>query len=124
VSADPPAGKPAVERRGKAGWDEILDTEAHMVAPGTEWRSELYRIAVEQFQRAADVLRLAPDLRARLLEPRRSLIVNFPVRRDTGEVQEFTGYRIQHTLVMGPTKGGIRFARGSRSANARPSRCG
>ena len=45
-----------------------------------------------------------------MLEPRRALIVNFPVRRDSGEIEEMTGYRVQHTLVMGPTKGGIRFA--------------
>ena len=98
--------------RGKGGWDEVLAAEGHLVAPGAEWRSELYRIAVAQFERAADVLDLDPDLRQRLLEPRRSLVVNFPVRRDSGEVQEFTGYRVQHTLVMGPTKGGMRFAPG------------
>ncbi len=100
------------ERRGTGGWDEVLATEAHMVAPGAEWRSELYRVALEQFERAASVLGLDADLRERLLEPRRSLVVNFPMRRDDGEVQEFTGYRVQHTLVMGPAKGGIRFAPG------------
>jgi glutamate dehydrogenase (NAD(P)+) len=100
------------ERRGTGGWQEVLDTEAHKVAPGAEWRSELYRIALDQFERAADVLDLEPDIRERLTEPRRSLTVNFPVRRDTGEIEEMTGYRVQHTLVMGPTKGGIRFAPG------------
>src|SRR5919108_4813780 len=107
-----PVGGPGIERRGKGGWDDVLDTEAGMLAPGAGWRSELYRIAVEQFERAADVLGLDDDIRKRLLEPRRSLIVNFPIRRDSGEVQEFTGYRVQHTLVMGPTKGGMRFAPG------------
>lgn len=100
------------ERRGSGGWDEVLETEAHHVAPGTEWRSELYRVAVEQFERACDVLELEEDIRSRLTEPRRSLTVNFPVHRDSGEVEEMTGYRVQHTLVMGPTKGGIRFAPG------------
>jgi glutamate dehydrogenase (NAD(P)+) len=100
------------ERRGTGGWDEVLATEAHMVAPGAEWRSELYRVALEQFERAASLIGLDPDLRSRLLEPRRSLVVNFPVRRDSGEVQEFTGYRVQHTLAIGPAKGGIRLAPG------------
>lgn len=100
------------ERRGSGGWESVLDTEQHLVAPGSEWRSELYRVAVAQFERAAEVLGLDPDLRERLLEPRRALIVNFPVRRDSGEIQEMTGYRVQHTLAMGPTKGGIRFAPG------------
>jgi glutamate dehydrogenase (NAD(P)+) len=102
----------AIERRGKGGWDDVLATEAYQVAPGAEWRSELHRIAVEQFERAAALLAIEPDIRTRLLEPRRSLVVNFPVRRDTGELQMFTGYRVQHTLAMGPTKGGVRYAPG------------
>ena len=44
--------------------------------------------------------------------PRRSLVVNFPVRLDSGRVLGLTGYRVQHTLTMGPTKGGIRYAPG------------
>jgi len=98
------------ERRGSGGWDAVLATEAGLVAPGGEWRSELWETAERQFHQAADVLDLEPDLRARLLEPRRALIVNFPVRRDDGRVQTFTGYRVQHTLTMGPSKGGVRYA--------------
>ncbi len=101
-----------IERRGTGGWDEVLETEAHNVGPGREWRSELYRVALDQFGRAADVLGLNGDVRERLTEPRRALVMNFPVHRDSGEVEEFTGYRVQHTLVMGPTKGGLRFAPG------------
>ena len=106
------AGDTGVERRGSGGWDNVLAEEAYAVTPGSEWRSELYRVATAQFQRAADAIGLEDDIRERLEEPRRSLVVNFPVRRDSGEVQEFTGYRVQHTLVMGPTKGGIRLAPG------------
>ena len=112
TAADPGDGGASGERRGTGGWSDVLASERHLVSPGAEWRSELYRIAVEQFQRAADVLELEPDIRERLVEPRRGLIVNFPLRRDSGEIQELTGYRVQHTLVMGPTKGGIRFAPG------------
>lgn len=78
--------------------------------PGDEWHSPLYHAAVEQLGRAADLLDLDDESRARLREPRRSLTVNFPVRMDDGEVVVFTGYRVQHTLTMGPTKGGLRFA--------------
>ena len=98
------------ERRGAGGWDDVLATEAGLVAPGGEWRSELWATAEAQFNRAADLLDLEPEIRTRLLEPRRALVVNFPVRRDDGEVQTFTGYRVQHTLTMGPTKGGVRYA--------------
>jgi len=100
------------ERRGAGGWDEVLAGERHLVAPGGEWRSALYRVAVDQFSRAADLLDLEDDVRARLLEPRRALAVNFPVRRDDGVVESFTGYRVQHTLTMGPTKGGMRYGPG------------
>ena len=80
------------------------------VRGGAEWRSELYRVACSQFHRAADVLSLHPEVRVRLLEPRRAYTVNFPVRLDDGLVANVTGYRVQHTLTMGPTKGGIRYA--------------
>ena len=77
-----------------------------------EWDAPLYRTAVGQFEQAAELLGLEDELRARLLEPRRALIVTFPVRLDDGSVRSFTGYRVQHTLTMGPTKGGLRYERG------------
>lgn len=86
-----------------------LDQAQELLAAGEEWRSPLYRIASSQFERCADVLNLDQEVCERLLEPRRSLIVVFPVRLDDGTVRSFTGYRVQHTLTMGPTKGGIRY---------------
>jgi glutamate dehydrogenase (NAD(P)+) len=79
------------------------------IAAGREWGSELYRIATDQFERAAALLDLDPEFRTRLSEPRRALTVNFPVRLDSGKVLGLTGYRVQHTLTMGPTKGGFRY---------------
>lgn len=107
-----PTPDQTIDRRGTGGCQEVLDTYAHEVAPGGEWRNELHRVAVEQFERAAKVVGLEQEIRARLVEPRRSLTVNFPVRRDDGTVETFTGYRVQHTLTMGPTKGGVRYAPG------------
>jgi glutamate dehydrogenase (NAD(P)+) len=89
----------------------VLEAE-RTLEPGSEWHSELYRVAVDQFNRAAELLGLEEEIRARLLEPRRALVVNFPVRLDDGEVQSFTGYRVQHTLTMGPMKGGFRYGPG------------
>jgi glutamate dehydrogenase (NAD(P)+) len=108
-TAKAPSG---IERRGSGGWDSVLETEAYRVSPGNEWRSELWRVAVIQFNQAADLLGLDTDARARLLEPRRALIANFPIRRDSGEIQSLTGYRVQHTFALGPTKGGVRYAPG------------
>ena len=104
-------GRDVDERRGAGGWETILEAE-RALQPGSEWQSELYRVAVSQFQRGADLLGLEDEIRARLLEPRRALVVNFPVRLDTGEVRSFTGYRVQHTLTMGPMKGGFRYGPG------------
>lgn len=86
------------------------DAAAAALAEGGEWRSPLYRDALHQFGRAAGVLGLDAESRTRLREPRRSLTVNFPVRMDDGTVRSFTGYRVQHTLTMGPTKGGFRYS--------------
>ncbi len=108
-TAKPPSG---IERRGSGGWDNVLETEAYRVSPGNEWRSELWRVAVTQFNQAADLLGLDTDARARLLEPRRAIVANFPIRRDSGEMQSLTGYRVQHTFALGPTKGGVRYAPG------------
>jgi glutamate dehydrogenase (NAD(P)+) len=89
---------------------EVDAVQRQPVREGEEWHSELYRIAASQFLRCADVLALDQESRERLIEPRRSLTVVFPVRMDDGSVRSFTGYRVQHTLTMGPTKGGIRYA--------------
>jgi glutamate dehydrogenase (NAD(P)+) len=104
-------GSGTIERRGTGGWESVIAAE-RPVAPGEEWRSELYRVAVEQFARSADLLGLEQEIRTRLIEPRRALVINFPVRRDSGEVESFTGYRVQHTLTMGPLKGGVRYGPG------------
>ena len=100
------------DQQAGTGWDEIDLADRNLVRGGAEWNSELYRIATTQFDKAADILDLDQEARARLREPRRCLTVNFPVRMDDGRVCNFTGYRVQHTLTMGPTKGGIRFAPG------------
>ncbi|HZO07400.1 MAG TPA: Glu/Leu/Phe/Val dehydrogenase [Solirubrobacterales bacterium] len=75
-----------------------------------EWQNDLYQMACTQFRGVARTLDLDPDQYTRLIEPRRSLIVNLPIRLDSGELVNFTGYRVQHILTMGPTKGGLRFA--------------
>jgi len=68
-----------------------------------------FRLAVAQFDQAAEVMRLDPNLRERLKLPQRSLVVSLPVRMDDGRVEVFTGYRVQHDSSRGPSKGGIRY---------------
>src|SRR5258708_21710623 len=68
-----------------------------------------YHMAVQQFEAAADKLNLTEDMREILRQPKRELVVNFPVRLDSGRVKAFTGYRVQHNVNRGPAKGGIRY---------------
>ena len=70
---------------------------------------DAFAIAQQQFDRAADMLDLDPDLRKVLRECKRELTVNFPVLLDDRSIEMFTGYRVQHNLARGPAKGGIRF---------------
>ncbi len=69
-----------------------------------------YAVAVAQFDEAAERLGLSQSMRAILRKPKRELIVNFPVRMDNGDIEMFTGYRVQHNITRGPAKGGIRFS--------------
>jgi len=69
-----------------------------------------YQTALSQFDRAISYLDLPPGLPDFLRWPKRELTVNFPVRLDNGEVKVFTGYRIHHNTVLGPSKGGIRYS--------------
>lgn len=58
---------------------------------------------------AAEKMNVDPALMKYIKEPRRSTIVKLPVLMDNGEFRMFTGYRVQHSIVRGPAKGGIRF---------------
>ncbi|HOK44500.1 MAG TPA: Glu/Leu/Phe/Val dehydrogenase [Bryobacteraceae bacterium] len=68
-----------------------------------------YQLAMQNFEKAADVLELDEDTRTMIRNPERVLMVNVPVRMDNGHIQSFTGYRVQHNTARGPAKGGIRF---------------
>ena len=79
-------------------------------AQRSEWNSPSFRLAQQQFLKAAELMSLDDNLRQRLLFPQRTQIVSFPFRRDNEqEVETVFGYRVQHVLSMGPTKGGIRY---------------
>src|SRR5262245_12552895 len=65
--------------------------------------------AQRQFDIAAELLNLSPNLRRILRMPQRELTVHFPVRMDSGEIEVFTGFRVQHNINRGPAKGGIRY---------------
>ena len=68
-----------------------------------------FHMAARQFDLAADYLQIPADDRDRLKYPKRSITVAIPIHRDDGRTEVFTGYRVQHHLTLGPTKGGIRY---------------
>jgi glutamate dehydrogenase (NAD(P)+) len=68
-----------------------------------------FRMACEQFDSVADRLEIPELERARMKFPKRSMTVALPIRRDDGNIQTFAGYRVQHHLTLGPTKGGLRY---------------
>jgi glutamate dehydrogenase (NAD(P)+) len=71
--------------------------------------SDTYRMAVRQLDLAAERLGLEPDVRDRLKLPKRCMVVSIPVQMDNGQTEVFIGYRVQHNLVLGPGKGGLRY---------------
>jgi glutamate dehydrogenase (NAD(P)+) len=82
-----------------------MNAQAMVMAPKEDpWES-----ALQQFDRAADHLKLKRGIREFLAYPKRELTVHFPVKMDDGSVRVFTGHRVHHSTVLGPTKGGIRY---------------
>ena len=68
-----------------------------------------FKIAQEQLDMAAKLLKLDPAVHSLLREPKRVVEVTFPVRMDNGQVKAFKGFRVQYNDARGPCKGGIRF---------------
>src|SRR5574341_1243994 len=65
--------------------------------------------ALEQLDKAAERLDLDPQIYQHLRQSKRSLIVSVPFQTDAGDLEMFTGYRVQHSMTLGPSKGGIRY---------------
>lgn len=82
----------------------------HQVTHGLEHMQSAYETALAQYERAVRRLTLDENVVEYMRWPRREFTVNFPVRRDDGRVEMFTGYRVHHSTIMGPSKGGIRFS--------------
>ena len=66
-------------------------------------------MACQQFELVAEYLQIPEEERARLKFPKRSMVVALPIRTDNGRTEVFSGYRVQHHLTLGPTKGGLRY---------------
>ena len=133
---EPPRRPPRKPRRAQSAKERRMASKRRPASPAPRRKPaasapELspedlnpFEFAQRQFHRAADHLGLDPGMRDILRSPKRQLIVSIPVRMDNKKVQVFTGYRVQHSIARGPSKGGIRFHPASPSTRSRPSRCG
>ncbi len=83
----------------------------HPAPIGNLFESSLtYQMACQQLETVAKVINLDPGIKQRLMVPKRSQIVSVPIRLDSGQTRIFIGYRVQHSLTSGASKGGLRYA--------------
>src|SRR5262245_9608322 len=79
------------------------------VVAQTPPKGNLYTVMQSQLDKASRTMGLNPEVYTILSQPKTELIVNFPVRLDSGKYVLFKGYRVQHNNILGPYKGGIRY---------------
>src|SRR6266850_2450383 len=69
----------------------------------------IFGAMLQEFNVAARIINLEPGVWNILTHPKRQVIVSCPVQMDNGEIEVFTGYRVQYNITLGPAKGGIRY---------------
>jgi glutamate dehydrogenase (NAD(P)+) len=74
-----------------------------------EGGGSIFNAMLEEFDGAARLLGLDPGIWKILTSPKRQITVSCPVQMDNGEIEVFTGYRVQYNITLGPAKGGIRY---------------
>jgi glutamate dehydrogenase (NAD(P)+) len=87
----------------------MASTEHAALHAPLEWDTPLFRTAIAQFDQAVPHADVSDAVAERLRYPERATIVSVPVRLDDGRRVVFPGYRVQHSSVLGPTKGGVRY---------------
>ncbi len=85
-----------------------LNGHPHSPVPVYE-NSPTFRMACRQLESVAEAIDIDKGILSRLALPKRSIVVSAPVKMDDGHTEVFTGYRVQHSLTSGPSKGGLRF---------------
>ena len=93
-----PVLSPPVKQNGKP----------HIPQPLFE-NAPMFQMALRQLATVAEHTDIDAGVLERLAHPKRSLVVSVPIHRDTGETESFLGFRVQHSLTSGPSKGGLRY---------------
>ena len=87
----------------------MSELDASQAEPVLEWDTHLFRMARAQYEQALPYADVSDQVAERLSYPERAVIVSVPLRRDDGSMEIYPGYRVQHSTVLGPTKGGMRY---------------
>jgi glutamate dehydrogenase (NAD(P)+) len=87
----------------------VSELDASQAEPVLEWDTHLFRMARAQYEQALPYADVSDQVAERLSYPERAVIVSVPLRRDDGSIEIYPGYRVQHSTVLGPTKGGMRY---------------
>lgn len=89
--------------------DDTIIGAAAKTRPRTARQRSLQDTVLAQFDTAAELCNLDPDIKRILSATNNEIVVHFPVRMDSGRIEVFSGYRVQHNNALGPYKGGLRF---------------
>lgn len=101
-----PTPSPAAVVNGHQGCS--TNEKPHITNPLFE-NSPTFQMAIRQLESVASHIDLDPGILIRLRSPKRAMVVSIPVRMDDGRTENFIGYRVQHSLTSGPSKGGLRY---------------
>lgn len=100
--SDPPAGN------GRPVTPDRPNDRPHTPIPVFE-NSPTFQMALRQLDQVAEAIDLDPDIHVRLSQPKRAMVVSIPIKMGDGRTEGFIGYRVQHSLTSGPSKGGLRY---------------
>src|SRR3954447_6825468 len=71
--------------------------------------SPTFQMACRQLHCVAEVIDIDPGILERMAQPKRAIVVSIPIEREDGRTENFVGFRVQHSLTSGPSKGGLRY---------------
>jgi glutamate dehydrogenase (NAD(P)+) len=101
-----PGTRPLLRAAERDYSEKFMATTTHSI----EQESNPWEQQAARFNLAAEKLKLDEGLWRVLRQPNREIIVHIPVNMDNGQLEVFTGYRVQHSIARGPAKGGVRYA--------------
>src|SRR6185503_12834314 len=88
---------------------EAVAIEVHYIRSLMATNGSVFNAMLQEFDGAARMLNLESGIWKILTHPKRQITVSCPVQMDNGEIEVFTGYRVQYNITLGPAKGGIRY---------------